>query len=281
MEIPLLRERDVAIATMHGKERVIAPLLEAAFGMQCIVSGVNTDQLGTFSGEVERILSPLDAARQKCFLAMEITGYDMAIASEGSFGAHPTIPFAQANEEVVFLIDNKTGAEFVGRTLTTKTNMSGEQISTYAEALRFARRIGFPRHGMILRREKDSRDIFLKGISDLKVFRTAILEFLDQYNSLWLETDMRAMYNPTRMEAIAEATENLIKRLRSECPDCSYPNYWIDQVVPGLPCSQCGLPTRSTLGHKYLCKNCDHQALKYFPNKKMEEEPMYCDHCNP
>lgn len=281
MEIPLLRERKVAIATMHGKESVISPLLEAAFGMQCIVSGVNTDQLGTFSGEIERELSPLEAAKQKCLLAMEITGYDMAIASEGSFGAHPTIPFAQANEEIVFLFDQKTDAEFTGKAISTKTNMSGECIESYAEALRFARNVGFPRHGLILRKEKGSRKIFLKGISDLRPFRSAVLRLLDEHGTLWLETDMRAMYNPTRMEVIAEATENLITKLKSECPDCSYPGYWVDQVVPGLPCSQCGFPTRSTLGHKYRCKNCDHQALKYFPNKKMEEDPMYCDHCNP
>lgn len=281
MTIPVLENCDVVIATMHGKERVIAPILEKALQSHCIVSGINTDLFGTFSGEVPRELSPLDAARQKCLTALEITGKDLAIASEGSFGSHPYIPFAQANEEIVLLYDRKTGAEFIGSELTAKTNISGDSIFSYREALQFARRVGFPRHGLIIRKEENSPDIFLKGINEVNKFKTTVSQLIQKYGSIWLETDMRAMYNPTRMEAIEKATLNLIQKLKRKCPVCTYPGYWIDEVITGLPCSLCGLPTKSTLGKKYRCKNCDHHAITYFPNKKMEEDPMYCDHCNP
>jgi len=72
----------------------LAALLEKELGVICIVpENLDTDLLGTFSGEIERELSPMDAARQKCLLAMELTGADLAVASEGSFGAHPLLYF--------------------------------------------------------------------------------------------------------------------------------------------------------------------------------------------
>lgn len=281
MDIPHFEGKEIVIATMHGKERVIAPLLEEGLKIKAFVAGINTDELGTFSGEIERKLSPLDAAREKCRLAMEFTGKEIAIASEGSFGSHPYIPFAQGNEEIVLLVDKRSNTEFVGRELTAQTNMSGEQVSGYKEALQFARSSGFPRHGLIIRKSENSSEIFRKGLNDVSLLKRTLNNLLEEHPSLWLETDMRAMYNPTRMRAIEKATQNLIQKIKSKCPVCSFPGYWISEAIPGLPCSNCGLPTRSTLGHNYKCKKCDHGAIKYFPNSKKEEDPMYCDHCNP
>ena len=80
--------RSIVIATKHKKQNAMAALLEKELGVSCIVpENLDTDMLGTFSGEIERDLSPLDAARKKCLLAMELTGTDLAVASEGSFGA--------------------------------------------------------------------------------------------------------------------------------------------------------------------------------------------------
>lgn len=54
--VEYLAGRRLVIATMHGKEQVIAPLLEAATGVQCMAGReVDTDRLGTFTGEVPRI----------------------------------------------------------------------------------------------------------------------------------------------------------------------------------------------------------------------------------
>lgn len=45
--------RSLVIATRHQKEKVIAPLLEDALGVKCFtIADLNTDLLGTFSGEV-------------------------------------------------------------------------------------------------------------------------------------------------------------------------------------------------------------------------------------
>ena len=54
------------LATMHGKERVIAPILEQGLGLRVALAlGLDTDRFGTFSREVERTGSQLDAARAK------------------------------------------------------------------------------------------------------------------------------------------------------------------------------------------------------------------------
>ncbi|MEN9703202.1 MAG: hypothetical protein RLZZ209_628 [Bacteroidota bacterium] len=86
-----LEGREIRIATMHGKEKVIGPALEKAYRMKYSVAALDTDLLGTFSGEVERVLTPLEAAREKCRLALEKNDAEIAIASEGSFGSHPTL----------------------------------------------------------------------------------------------------------------------------------------------------------------------------------------------
>ncbi len=51
-------------ATKHGKEELLKPLL-AELGMDCIAIPVNTDEFGTFSGEVERTGSVRETLRKK------------------------------------------------------------------------------------------------------------------------------------------------------------------------------------------------------------------------
>jgi hypothetical protein len=42
----------------------------------------------------------------------------VGIASEGSFGPHPSLPFAALDRELVLLIDRETGLELVGHHAT-------------------------------------------------------------------------------------------------------------------------------------------------------------------
>ena len=58
------------IATMHGKEQVIAPVLRDAFGLHCnVAEGLDTDAFGTFARERERTGTILEAARAKAVSA--------------------------------------------------------------------------------------------------------------------------------------------------------------------------------------------------------------------
>ena len=115
--------RSIVIATKHKKQLAMAALLEKELGVTCIVpENLDTDLLGTFTGEIERELSPMDAAKKKCLLAMELTGTDLAVASEGSFGAHPLLYFLPADDEILVFIDKKIDVEIVVREISTKTN---------------------------------------------------------------------------------------------------------------------------------------------------------------
>ncbi len=61
------KNRHLVIATMHHKEKVIAPILEQNLQVKCFLpEGFDSDVFGTFSGEIERKNSPLNIAREKC-----------------------------------------------------------------------------------------------------------------------------------------------------------------------------------------------------------------------
>lgn len=274
--------RKAVIATKHKKEKVIAPILENELGLICVTpDGLDTDQLGTFSGEVKRLDDPISTLRKKCQMAIEASGINVAIANEGSFGAHPTIFFAHADDEIMMLMDKENGIEIIERELSLKTNFDATDIKSVDELIEFANKIGFPSHGIILKRAKDN----LSGI--IKESRT-IEELIENYQILrnvdytaYAETDMRAMYNPTRMEVIAKATEKLVSKINSLCPNCSIPGFGVVDSQKGLPCEMCGLPTRSTLKHIYRCCKCQFQMENEFPFNKRIEDPQYCDFCNP
>lgn len=60
------------IATMHGKERVLGPVLDG-LGMDWVLaSGLDTDAFGTFTGEIVRPGAQLDAARLKAEAALKL-----------------------------------------------------------------------------------------------------------------------------------------------------------------------------------------------------------------
>tara|TARA_R110002012_G_scaffold300941_1_gene500995 strand:+ start:18397 stop:18879 length:483 start_codon:yes stop_codon:yes gene_type:complete len=151
----VFENRRLLIATKHGKEKVIAPLLEKHLGVSCFVDQrFDTDILGTFSGEIKRELDPIANARRKCLLAMEANNCDLGVASEGSFGAHPTIFLASADDEFLIFIDRKNNLEIIARELSMETNFNGKEIESEQELLDFAKAVKFPTHGLILRKSK-------------------------------------------------------------------------------------------------------------------------------
>lgn len=272
--------RRLVIASMHGKEAVIAPLLEAALGVQCIAgSGVDTDRLGTFTGEVARTLDPLAAAREKCRLAMDLYDCDLAVASEGSFGPHPSLAWLPADDELVLLVDRKNELEIWGREVSAATNYSHTDIDSGAALLDFAQRVSFPTHGVILRSTTPGRERIIKDLTDETALLAAWERLRVMGGSIRAETDMRAMRNPTRMQVIAQATQKLINKAMSRCPECSAPGYSITTIIHGLPCRWCGSPTRSAAGYQYRCAKCGYERTK--PSERAYEDPMYCDVCNP
>ena len=274
--------RKLIIATKHQKEKVITPILESELGVKCIVTeNFDTDVLGTFSREVERKNDPITTAISKCLIAMRLNDCDLGIANEGSFGPHPALFFIYADDEIVVFIDKKNDLEIIAREVSTETNFNSEEIKTGRQLFDFAEKAKFPSHALILRKSKDDNTEIIKGITDPEQLKKYFNEFLKKYGIAYVETDMRAMYNPTRMSVIGRAVQKLVDKINSHCPQCNTPGFGITEARPGLPCNLCGSLTRSTLSYIYTCKKCSFTKEEMYPNKKTTEDPTYCDYCNP
>jgi hypothetical protein len=274
--------RRVVIATKHRKEEVIAPILENELGLICVTpKELDTDILGTFSGEVERVDDPITILHKKCQMAIEASGINLAIANEGSFGSHPSMCFARSDDELVMLFDKENGIEIIERELSLDTNFDGTELKSVDELIKYANKIGFPAHGIILKKAKENYSFIIKGSLTMIELIENYNAIKNQDNSVYAETDMRAMRNPTRMKIIAKATEKLVSKIKSSCPNCQIPGFGVVDAVKGLPCETCGLPTRSTIKHIYRCQKCNFIMEKEFPLFKRKEDPQYCDFCNP
>ena len=276
----MITYRTCCIATQHQKELVIKPILEKELFLQCYTPDqLNTDQFGTFSGEIERRLSPLNAARAKCDLAHQLTGCDLVVANEGSFGPHPNLFFIPANEELILLRDYKNNLSIWTSLLSTETNFNSLEISNTKQLADFAKSIGFPSHNLILL--SSDRSVIRKDFNTLEEANQALVELTKGDGRCIVETDMRAMNNPTRMNVIEELTHKLVKKVKAKCPSCNTPGFDVIRVNIGLPCMACKAKTSSTLSLVKGCLSCNYEELIEYPNNKQEEDPMYCNYCNP
>lgn len=281
---PLFEGRAIVIATMHEKERVMAPLLEKNLGVRVVLpKNFNSDEFGTFTRDIKRAGNQLETARKKVYAAMNAEGVDLGISSEGSFGAHPSIPFIQSNLELVLFVDRKNGYEIRGHHRTSETNMYGEYVSSIEQALDFAKKVNFPEFGLIVRKNENGRfgiykDIHTKEGLIEKVGKLLSRPFTKQ---VFLETDMRAHKNPTRMKAIEKATEDLLNNISSLCPKCQTPGFVVVDFEKGLRCSLCNIPTELPVKDIYKCFICHHEEKKQVTKYGEKADPQHCGYCNP
>lgn len=272
----------IALLTQHGKERIIASVLEPALG--CViqrVSGFDTDQLGSFTREIPRPGSQLDAARRKARIGMELAGLPVGMGSEGSFVPDPFTGMFGWNIELVVLIDERRALEIVGS--AQGTGRCGHiQTGDWSELESFARREGFPDHHLVLRPRDQHGPALHKGIHDWDALRSHFETCLAQASNrqVFAETDLRAHANPTRMRQIGEATQDLLRRLQSCCPQCGRPGYWVSAHIAGLPCEACGLPTQIYRAEVWECASCKHTETRPRVDKT-SASPQHCAYCNP
>lgn len=270
---------------MHGKEQVIAPLAARFLGLNLhLAEGLDTDAFGTFSREIERTGGARDAARAKIAAAFTYTpDARIGIASEGSFGPHPKLPFAALDRELVLLIDRESGLELIGHHATMNTNFAHRVVTDIPTGLAFAARAGFPAHGVIVMGIADgqrARPLALsKSIGTKARLVTVLAQAIALTGAAQIETDMRAHRNPRRMRAIRRAMIDLLRRARSRCPECAQPGFAGMGRVPGLPCMRCASPTHLMRAEIWACEACDHREER--PVCVASADPMHCEVCNP
>jgi hypothetical protein len=266
----------MVIATQHKKEQVIAPLFQELGIVPLVLPDFDTDQFGTFAGEVERKQDALSTARLKIQQALALSGETLGLASEGSFGPHPQMGFVPADEEVLLLMDLENQLEVAASKISTNTNYAQQEVSSWKELREFAIEVGFPTHALILR----TNTRLQKGISDWQSLKDTFREIQLNGVAVQAEPDMRAMFNPTRMKVIEKATHLLINKINSVCPVCSYPGFDIVERKTGLPCLLCQRPTSLTQSVIHGCRHCHHQLENLFPDGE-SSDPLYCLYCNP
>lgn len=281
---PSLRNRCAVLATMHRKEHAIAPLLEQELGLQITVPpDLDTDVFGTFTRDIKRLGTQIEAARAKAVKAIELTGEPLALASEGSFGPHPAVPFLATNCEIVLLLEPSQGLELVGQAISTDTNYSHQRVESWEEARQFAHKVGFPDHGLVVTigDPMAENSQIIKGITREEELAEAVQRALHHSPQVHIETDMRALYNPRRMKVIQQATEDLLRKITQVCPQCSWPGFDVVERKPGLLCSWCHQPTQLTHAALYRCSYCDFSQEKLFPDGRHSADPGECAYCNP
>ena len=181
----------------------------------------------------------------------------------------------------MMFMDAKNELEIVVRELSTDTNFNGSIIATQSELLEFATRAQFPTHGLIMKSSENNFTKVVKGITDVDDLRRNFDAFKHEFGSVYVETDMRANFNPSRMKVIEKAARKLVEAIQSTCPACGVPGFVVTQAIPGLPCEWCQSATRSTLSFVYSCSKCGCTKERLYPHQKTKEDPAFCDFCNP
>ena len=276
-------KQKILLATKHQKEQAIAPIFLNELDAKIIVSdNFDTDQFGTFSGEIKRERSPQETCIQKAKQAALLYDFDYVIASEGSFGPHPHWYFVPADIEIMAFVDLKNDLVITEQIISENTNYSYKEITINDEYEAFLKEMAFPTHGLVLRDLTDDK-IIAKGVQSESDLKTTLMNFFNQNDAkkVRLETDMRAMMNPTRMSVIGEVTKQLVTRLKSYCPACQSPGFGVKSVDGKLPCQCCG--AASTL-YRYIvqsCISCDYQEKNIREDGIEYADPSQCVYCNP
>ena len=274
----------IVLTTKHEKIVAIRPAFEEFLAAEIVVCEADTDQLGTFSGEIDRQGTALDCARRKCELGMRLAGESYGVASEGSFGPHPSIPFFPCDHEILYFIDDARGIQVHESLLSEKTNYRMGAVATREDLDRFVETSLFPSHALIVRPNLWSdRSVIFKGIQSPVDLDEAFHECLSRSEDgmVWVETDMRAHVNPTRMSVIGELARKLGRRLSTECPACKTPGWGIVGFEKGLQCEYCHLPTELVSQEIYGCVSCSvRERLKRSDGLESASQ-RYCTWCNP
>lgn len=260
----------------------MAPALAQQVGVEVVEVPVDTDALGTFSGEVPRRLAPVDAAIAKARLAMAASGCRLGLGSEGTFGPDPHLPFVHSDIEHVVLVDGESGTVIVEAARGFWPLHRRVTVSAAAELTGFLATADFPRHALIVQSEGGDRALLAKGIRDHAQLVVAVTRALDgsPVGRAIVEHDLRAHCSPTRRAVIAGAAERLAERLRRLCPSCGAPGWGVTRTAVGLPCRWCGsADTNAIRSHVWSCVACD--AEHDIPVADAASSPEWCLHCNP
>lgn len=284
---------EAALLTKHHKLTMIGPAL-ATVGIQVIATDAfDTDTLGSFSGETPRRQTPLECARTKAKLAAELTGLPIGIGSEGSFGGGPYAGLVNWDDELLLLLDTRTGQEIMAFASgpVPLASLETDQLAAIAQHLQ--------QHdaaqGWICSYGQGDAQQQSQGLNDGKGLVKGLVGFAQVQAALAtagllrdaetlsetikLQPDLRAHLCPARQSYIQQAAQQLAERWRSLCPSCHQPDFWRKAVETGLPCEVCHYPTGRIKSYTKKCDCCGY--IEQEPSSVEFADQGHCPLCNP
>jgi hypothetical protein len=151
------------LSSKHQKEQILQPLFDPS-GVELIVNlNFDTDLYGTFCGTTPRLEGPKITVKEKCLAGMEFANRRQGLASEGSFGPHPSSPFLSVNEEWLVYVDLDQDLEVYGHSLSME--VCHQQLAYHENQLdTFLSHIQFGTQGLVLKNAKNG-EVIAKGIT--------------------------------------------------------------------------------------------------------------------
>lgn len=268
----------IVFATMHGKQRQAAPSFRQHHDATLVAPGtIDTDQFGTFVGDVPRTLAPWAAALAKAKLGVTLTGFPFALASEASYST--SFGVVAQHQEILLFHDSTRDITITEVASASVPDRGSVMAHTKADIDASLAGLGFPTTQLVLSAETPSGLIARKGLDSYDAIHAAAVELFLLSDELLIQPDYRALANPERQRVIAELAERLAVRLRRRCPRCATPGWGRVGVERGLPCLSCGEPTAGIRADVDGCAQCDHRVVTV--RDVMGCDPQWCDYCNP
>lgn len=276
----MIENQVIFFVTKHKKEQIVAPSFLVGFQANVIALDWDTDSLGTFSGEKERVLDPLPNARKKIELAIESGANGrFYLASEGSFVPHPEIPWLTMNEECLLFFDRKTGMQMHVFQYSEDVFFRKEKLASQDRLIKLLHDFDFPNHGLILKLSKGRELRIQKDFTSVEEVNHLVETMLNDGWGIEMESDLRAHQNPTRQNNIKKAGERLVEELKLNCPSCGSYGQNIKKRIEGVPCANCSIPSQQIKSYLRECYFCSHTWEQDLKNPPID--PQFCFWCNP
>lgn len=272
------------MATMHGKEAAITPAMQDKLGLVvAAVPGFDSDIFGTFDRRVPRLRTMMETALAKVRAGMVLGNCSLGIASEGSYGPHPAIPFLNGGVELMVFVDEKAGFVISEHVIEDEPTFASCIVGPDEDLSQFLMLAGFPRHALMVAPATSPTTHIKKGLVDADAVRHAISVCAEHSEDgrARVVNDMRAYLNPTRMRTIARLAGKLANRVSSACPRCAAPGFGHAGVVNQFTCELCGTPTIVPSHNIQTCTNCGLTEFHERPVTIGSSSPQNCPDCNP
>ena len=282
-----LRGVPAGVATRHGKTSVLEEELGGPGGLRLCTVPVDTDAFGTFAGDRPRPGSAEDVVVAKARAGAREGGFEVGLASEGSFGPDPALPLATVQRELVCLVQPGSGLVVIGRATAVASWAVSTRVAAHEDLRDAARRIcALTADPLLVRPDPLGTG---EGITREVVGEPGLARALSRARcasttgEVHVSHDLRAHTCPPRVPVIARAAADLALRLARRCTECGSPGTGPIAAERGLACRWCGTPTDEVRAVVDQCPACRARTRRedVGDHRPRRGDPARCPRCNP